>query len=413
MSPWITCFNKDFAFYILMFNTITNVKNRTVLGNISLEELINDLRNPSTIQKIAVDKARTLDKKSKAYLDIKKSLPCFVPNYLHKNYVKVDTIEKSTGFIYIDVDYELDINFSDFSFIAASWKSLSGVGSGLLIALADYENLGTDLKTMRSIINDICEVLDIKPDSCAVSRDRLNVIAYDLNAYYNSKYTRFSVSKILNNINNKVDKKENNIYLNWLETDVHFYEGDLRLSNLDQLKENLHFEDDQLYLDLSDNPIQYTNVFIPKSISVGERNATIFRILSTVKALNPLVKPERFIGFANHINNTRCFDPMDEEELNGICNRLINKKIKLYPNKSQKYPINPIYKLTGKERSAVASSAHNKKIGNKTTENILNAVKTWDVGKDGKLSLKSISKKLNISYKTVLRRKKDIENLDN
>lgn len=54
-------------------------------------------------------------------------------------------------------------------------KSLSGVGSGIIVALDNYSELNTDLNTMRTIINSVCEVLDIKADKAAVSRDRLNV----------------------------------------------------------------------------------------------------------------------------------------------------------------------------------------------------------------------------------------------
>ena len=43
-----------------MFNIITNVKNRTVIENISLDELINQLKNPSIIHKKIVDSARVL-----------------------------------------------------------------------------------------------------------------------------------------------------------------------------------------------------------------------------------------------------------------------------------------------------------------------------------------------------------------
>ena len=192
-----------------MFNVITNVKNRTVIENISLDEFITQMKNPSVIHKKIVDKARLLGKDSLAYENIKKTLPCFVPNYTHNSYVKVDTIIKSTGFIYIDVDYELSLDFSKFSFIASSWKSLSGIGSGILVALDDSIDIGTDLKTMRAIINDICNTLDIKPDSCAVSRDRLNVIGYDYNIYYNENYSKYEVINIVNSSTKKVYKKEN------------------------------------------------------------------------------------------------------------------------------------------------------------------------------------------------------------
>jgi hypothetical protein len=392
-----------------MFNIITNVKNRDVIDNITLDELIHHLKNPSVIHKKIVDKARALGKDSKQYDDIKKAVPCFVPNYNHNRYIKTDTIEKSTGFIYIDIDYKLDIDFAEFSFIAASWKSLSGVGSGILVALDDYDKLGTDLKTMRTIINSICERLDIMPDNAAVSRDRLNVMSYDYDTYYNSNFTRFNTSFIESKEDKKVVTRENKKLNNKLESDYHFYDGDLRLSNLDELKENLHFGDDTLFLDMSDNPIKYTSTYIPKTIPVGGRNNTVFKILSSIKALNPLINKERFIGFANHINNTRCFEPIDKEELNSICNRLINKNIPLFANKVQKYPFNPIYTLTGRERTSIASGEHNKKEGKKNTDKILTAVQEWNVFKDGKFTIKALSIKIGLSYKTVLTRKKEIK----
>lgn len=394
-----------------MFNTITNVKNRNVIGNISLEELVYDLKNPSKVHKIAVDKARSLEKGSKNYDAIKKTLPCFVPNYTHNNYIKTDTIEKSTGFTYIDVDYELDIDFKDFTFIAASWKSLSGIGSGILVALDNYEELDTDLKTMRAIINSICEELDIKPDNCAVSRDRLNVIGYDLNTYYNPQFTRFNTSYSNTNEDKKVTLNENKKLSNRLLTECDFYDGDLRLSNYESKVENIVFKDDEVFLDYSDNPINFTQVYISKSIPVGERNSKVYKILSSVKALNPKLKPERLIGFANFINNNKCFEPMDAQEIDNICARINASTIPLFPNKMRKYIFNPIYTLTGVERRSLASSEYNKKRGNETKKRIFKLVKDWDFEKNGKFTFKSLAIKANLHYNTILKLKKEIENL--
>lgn len=396
-----------------MFNIITNVKNRTVIENISLDELITQLRNPSVIHKKIVDKARILGKNSSEYDNIKKSLPCFVPNYTHNSYVKVDTINKSTGFIYIDVDYELSLDFSKFSFIAASWKSLSGVGSGILVALDDTVDIGTDLKTMRAIINDICSTLDVKPDSCAVSRDRLNVIGYDYDVYYNENYSKYEVTNLINNNEYKVDKKENKKLSIRLARNVHFYEGDLRLTNLEDFTKDFVFKDDELYIDMSDTPIEYTEVYIPKNIGSGERNSRLYKILSAVRGLNPMLSKDRLIGFAKHINNTKCYEPLDEKELISICIRISETVPNLFPNKIKKYVFNPIYTLTGIERRSVASSESRKKAGRKTTKKLLDYVKEWNENVDGKFTLKALSEKSKVSYKTVLRRKKDINNLVN
>lgn len=395
-----------------MFNIITNVKNRNVIGNITLDELVEQLRNPSIVHKKIVDRARSLPKNSKDYDKIKKSLPCFVPNYTHDKYVKVDTIENSTGFIYIDVDYEIDIDFSKYSFIAASWKSLSDIGSGMLVALDNIEKIGTDLKTMRAIINDICNTLDIKPDKCAVSRDRLNVVGYDYNAYYNREYTKYNVSYVDNSSDKKVDIKENNIYQERLESDVHFYNGDLRLSNLEDFTNDLVFEDDELYKDLSENPIMYTEIYIPKSIKVGERNSRVFKIMSAIKALNPFITKERFLRFAKYINNNKCHEPMESEEIHNLCHRVFESSVKLYPNKVKKYPFNPIYTLTGRERTNIATAASRKKTAKKVTDCLIDMINNWDEKVEGKLTLKALSLKSGKAYKTILRRKelKDLVN---
>ena len=394
-----------------MFNIITNVKNRTVIENISLDELINQLKNPSIIHKKIVDRARVLGKNSLEYDNIKKSLPCFVPNYTHNSYVKVDTINKSTGFIYIDVDYELSLDFSKFSFIAASWKSLSGVGSGILVALDDTVDIGVELKTMRAIINDICSTLDVKPDSCAVSRDRLNVIGYDYEAYYNENYSKYEVTNLINNSEYKVDKKENKKLSIRLARNVHFYDGDLRLSNIEDFISNFEHKDDELYIDMSDNPIEYTEVYIPKTIPKGDRNSRLFKILSSVRGLNPTLSKDRIIGFAKHINNTKCYEPITEDELINMCNRVSNSEPVLFSNKIKKYIFNPLYTLTGIERRNVASSASRKKIGKKTTDKLIEITLSWKEEVDGKFTLKALSEKSKVSYKTVLRRKKEINNL--
>jgi hypothetical protein len=234
-------------------------------------------------------------------------------------------------------------------------------------------------------------------------------MSYDYDTYYNPDFTRFNTSFIKSKEDKKVVTREIKKLKERLESDYHFYDGDLRLSNLEELKENLPFKDDILFLDMSDNPIKYTSIYIPKSIALGDRNSKVFKILSSIKALNPLISKERFIGFANHINSNKCFEPMEKEELNNICKNLINKHIPLFANKEQKYPFNPIYTLTGRERTSIASGEHNKKEGKKNTDKILTAVQEWNVPKDGKFTIKALSIKIGLSYKTVLTRKKDIK----
>jgi hypothetical protein len=401
-----------------MFNIITNWKNREVINSITLEELVDQLKNPSTVHKKIVDKARELGKGSKQYAKIKESLPCIVPNYNHKDYVKADTITKSTGFIYIDIDYAVDIDFAKYDFIAASWKSLSNTGIGLLISVNNMDTINTDLKLLRCIINDISNVLDIKPDEAAISRDRLNVVGYDTDVYYNPNYTPYTITSFTNNkeeeevILKKETFKNNNYINNRLRVDVHFFDYTLRLSNLDEMTKDLTFKDDELYKVFVDDKIKYTEAYIPKTIKMGSRNFTIFRLLSTIKALNPHINENRVRGIAKYLNN-KCYEQLSQEELNSIIIKVVKKDIKLFPNKTKTYIFNPIYTLDVYEKRVIRGEDKSKRAKEKMTSKLIAIINKWNKEEDGKFTMKALSIKAGVCYKTVLRYKKEIKTFQN
>ena len=400
-----------------MFNIILNVNNRSVISTVSLEEFIEQLKNPSPFHKKIVDRARELGKGNKEYEKIKKTIPCFVPGYLHNNSVNSKTIEKSTGFIYIDVDTEIDVDFSKHNFVAASWKSLSGVGSGILVAIDNAEYIGTDLQKMRLLINTISDIIDVVPDSAAISRDRLNVVGYDTNVYYNPNYIPFTIDSLSTLkdeevILKKETSKNNNIYNYRLREDVHFFDNTLRLSNLDIVIKDLKFEDDELYKVFVDDKIKYTEVYIPKMIKMGSRNFTVFRLLSTIKALNPHINENRVRGIARYLNN-KCYEPLNQEELNSIILKVVKKDIELFANKTKTYIFNPIYTLNVDERREIRGEDTSKRAKEKMTSKLTALIGKWDKEKDGKFTMKSLAIKAGVCYKTVLRYKKEIKIFQN
>jgi hypothetical protein len=208
-----------------------------------------------------------------------------------------------------------------------------------------------------------------------------------------------------------VDIKANKKLSNRLAKDVHFYDGDLRLSNVDDFTKDIIFNDDELFKDLSETPLEYTEIYIPKTIPIGSRNQKMFQIISSVRGLNPNLTEDRLIGFSKFINNTKCYEPISIEELLGICSRVYNSKPKLFSNKIKKYPFNPLYTLTGVERRTIASTEARKKIGNNTKNKIKKIMQNWDSEKNGKLTMKAVAIKAGVCYKTALRVKKEVDNL--
>lgn len=98
----------------------------------------------------------------------------------------------------------------------------------------------------------------------------------------------------------------------------------------------------------------------------------------------------------------------DKNMLNKILyeiNNCIPIKKKL---KKEKFIFEKDCTLKGKERTYLASGEHNKAEAIKNTKIMLDTVSKWNKEEDGKLTYKSLAKKLGFSYNTVLKRKKNL-----
>lgn len=400
-----------------MIDLILNVKNRVVISQLSVEGLVESIKNPSNVHKSMINEARNLDRKSKKYKTIKENLPCIVPNYNHDSYVKASTIKNSTGFIYIDVDdnSDSDINPEEHPFIVAKWKSLSGIGSGYLISV---DNKGEDLSKsyLQKLIMSVSNDLDINPDLEAISRDRLNVISYDKDVYYNPNYTQYkykdnNLNIESNNINKNTSSNYNSNNTIRLLKDDNFYSKDIRMTNFDTLSNNYTFESDEVFKDLKDNKLKYAEVYIPKNISNGSRNSRLFKIISLIYGLNPNIEFKRLLGFSWSVNTTVCEEPLEESEVTNLVKKIHSTEPELFSNKEKRFIFNRDYMLTGKERKSIAITESNLQRGNDTTNLILDVINDWDFEKYGKITYKKIAKVSGKSYPTVSRRKEDIKEI--
>src|SRR5690606_22601959 len=219
--------------------------------------------------------ARKVGKHNYPYDKIKGALPCFIPFYRHNNKVNKGTLKKSTNYIYIDIDEDVSFDPSQHDFVVACWKSLSGNGKGVLISV---DNMVPRKKVTTEILKkigfEVSNSMDINPDLGAVSLDRVNVIGYDEDVYYNPQHSSYALS---NNYKEESVKKNTKKLssinktpsFNRLRLDDTFSNDGIRTSNLDDKIKDIVFGDNELVRDLGDDKIPYAHVFIPSKIDTG------------------------------------------------------------------------------------------------------------------------------------------------
>src|SRR5699024_978387 len=150
-------------------NIINSITNRQISSNITLEGLVDFIKNPNSPHVPFINSARSFGKGSVAYDSIKKNnIPCAILNFNHsKGYVKGNTVSKPTGYLYIDVDNSLDVDLSS-DHISAYWKSLSGTGYSIVVAVK-----GLTKSNYKSATIEVSDLLDLPLDKGAISIDRV------------------------------------------------------------------------------------------------------------------------------------------------------------------------------------------------------------------------------------------------
>lgn len=387
-----------------MFQIISNIYSRSIITAVSLDEFIHLMRNPDFVKKSQVDLAREIYKSSPlqkddpAYKGIKNALPCITFLNVFDGSVVNANIVRPTGFMYLDIDGVESIDLSRFSFVVAYWKSLSNNGYGILIKCTNFSDLSENLLEMSS-------VLGIPLDKGAVSRDRLNIIGYDSNIYYNSNYTNYDFKDT-----KKVSLAYNILFPLRLQAKQPEYRSDnkIRFSNLKDILEEYDFKG-QDYIVLKEK-IEYAEVFVPKKIFEGNRNKSMFVICSQIRGLNTWITKEGLFRVSSTINKDRFKPELPDRELNSIVSKVFDKETPVVMlNKTKRILFNPAAVKTGKERQEISRKQIGKYRSDITTGVILECVDNWDETEDGKMTLNKVAVKTGLGISTVKKRSKDIK----
>ncbi len=298
----------------MKINKFKNCKSPNVNQEITIEEFFNLIKTGDTHTSL-IQEIRTLGKQSLTYKTVKESnLPTFRFNFLFKIKANNHNIIKPTGLIYIDVDDTTDINLSN-ELIYATWKSVSNTGRGILVKVD-----GLTLTNFSDTYTAIGESLNIIVDAGAAKASQQTVLSYDPSIYINDNSITFkAIKKKVSNVNHQREEKE--LILGY---DTFFKQTDrIRFDNINEYFVN---ENEMIpFIVFADEKEKICQPFLGKSIEAGNRNKTMFFLLSQYALLNQDKGYELLKACANEINK-RFEEKYDDSKIDSIITSVLNKR---------------------------------------------------------------------------------------
>lgn len=310
-----------------MINKIDYCTNRAITDSFQdIREVVEFTRNPPPEHLKQVEYARTLERGSGEYKTIKiNKLPAITINFnFSGGYITGKNVAESTGYLYIDVDnlteQDLEINTA---YICAYWRSLSNTGLTLVVKV---DGLTPD--NFKTATQEIAKLLDIPFDKRAVSIDRLTVLSYDLNAYYNDNVEVFPVAEMIPTQSVElvqdsltVDTEKSTQYNTIIKTISIGYDYigyKLRFNNLDELLKHydIVFDENGLYDFGKDNKLEYSLIYVPfRKIIEGERENILKSIAYQLIALNKTADKDLILKYLYAINYGKMSPPLENSEI--------------------------------------------------------------------------------------------------
>lgn len=379
-------------------NTFSNIKTPNVRNKIDIYTFIDSISNCNDDQILLnIEKARYYHQKGNKtrYDEIKEQIPCFTLNFEFDKYKKNDNIIGSTGFIYIDVDKNTNIDLSN-EMIFASWRSLSNTGRGILVK-AD----GINPINFRYNYMSVSEKLGLKTDKHANKASQYTIHSYDPELYINE-------DSIIYNAVEEIEKLPTSLLLKE-EKKVNTEMGKKREVRYNNTSD-YDFKN-KPYIYFPDNKEKIAEVFVPWLISEGSRNSILFFYGLQLRKLNPWVTPKVIENHLDSINIKRCVPPLDIMEIKKIRNNIMKSDIsKLDYNKERRIIFNPEFELSRKEKLTIVNQKTGDQKRKKTYNELKELVLRWDFHKYGKITgikLKAVSGK---NKKTVYKYLKELKN---
>jgi hypothetical protein len=382
--------NKDYS-----INNFKNCISPSVLGEITLEEVINKIKYGDENQ-IMIEKAREYGKGHEEYDKIKTTvLPTFRFNFLIQGTAKNENIIEATGLIYIDVDDNLEVSNNEYIF--AKWRSLSNTGFGILVKVNNLT-----LENFKDVYTSLGMILGVKADDCARKAIQQNVLSYDPSLYHNinSKIYEFKNTKKASL--NSIRKEKECIVAN--EASIQQSRITERIDNSYEYFVGENSDKEFLYFE---EKIMICAPFMPwNGVNKGSRNNTLFRVLSQFALLNPELGKEYLYNKSLFLNK-KINPKLANREINLIISSVLEKRnkgtLEMYYNKKRTILYNPNKKITKSEKSKTTGAIVGEKRTKGTQLKIYEVIENWNFEELGQISQKSVISILKFSRSKVQR----------
>lgn len=394
-----------------MINRISHCANRTIIGSFhNIGGVVQFIRNPPSEHIELVENARSLKKGSSEYQNTKKyKLPAITINFNFSNgYIIGKNVSKPTGYLYIDVDnlteQDLEINSA---YVCAYWRSLSNKGLTLVVKV---DGLTPD--NFKIVTQEIANALDIPYDPQAVSIDRLTVLSYDPNAYYNDNVEVFPVAEMIpveiaqdsTTVGTKKSTHYNTINYNSIGYDCNGY--NLRFNNLDELLQTYEIVyDEHGFYDLGkDTKLNYAHVFVPfKMVSEGNRENILKSITYQLVALNKDVDKKILLKYLYSVNSGKMNPPLGNNEVMETFEKVYRQLNGIEPiiNAERRFIYDKAKKLSPTDKRRLNLKKINKDRKDKTISEILNVMQDWDYSLNGKITINKLCEATGKNKKTI------------
>lgn len=380
-----------------MFCYIENVKQREIIYRFkSLEELVNYVRSSDREEYESIKEARKHGRGTEEYRVIKTNeIPCTAINFNYKDgYINGNNVSSSTGYMYIDIDEEFDVGDVDINCVAAYWKSLSNQGYSLVVKVE-----GLSVANLKESYRYVASTLDIPYDPQAVSIDRLTLLSYDPEAYYNAEAGTFMLSELENPRDSEI------------KSILHGYNcngENLRFNNLGEMVSNLGIEikfDKDGIFDLTTvlgKKLIYGESFLPKGkICKGSREKHLSMFANQFIALNRDMSKALLKKVIKNANKKKMSPPLSNIEVDEIFNKKYKNRhnLKIIPNRTRRFLYEEGMGATKKRSKTM------KRINTERSQSVKSKIESvllnWDFGEQGKITIAKVKELSGCAMSTV------------
>jgi len=396
----------------IFVNTYECITKPKVLNTIDVNDWFSQIQNPPTELRKLIELARSYNRDSEAYKQIKNSLPTTTYNFTYNKTKKDVAAVDSTGLLFIETDdSSFDIKSLNTELVFAYYKSLSTIGYHIVVKV---ENL--TINNFKEFYHQVLVELNMIKycDKNCIKKSQYSIISYDKDIFINHNSKIFSFNTLNNDIIN-FNKTTLNLIKGFKEEYIvkkeSIFDGKFKIifSNIDEIRSTIDWSKLNDVASDFDNGWEFIECISPslKKCSIGMRNSSLLAFTNNLFVLNSNV-PYGILIKIIHIVNGGFSIPLTYNEVETIGQSVLkyvrNKTIKpIYRKKNRKIIFSKDCNLDKDGKLAICRELLVENKIKNTNEKLNTIINDWNIITDGKLIQSKICKMYGMSSKTLVK----------